>query len=132
MKDRMIEIARFAQAAEAEMLTSLLISEGIDCYVRDGLSSNVIYGGAIGSLVEAKVELLEKDVPRALDIMREYNYAISNDILAFMEDETRLQDAGYAEAEHLRKQKLSRTLTLILLLIIATVALLIYLNKVNH
>ncbi|MDR3308395.1 MAG: DUF2007 domain-containing protein [Tannerella sp.] len=131
MKDRMIEVARFAQATEAEMLMNLLKSEGVDCYVRDGLSSNVIYGSALGNIVEAKVELLEKDVPQALDIMREYNYAIPDSILAFMEDEARLQNAGYAESEHLRKQKLSRKLSIVILVIIAMVILLILLNKVK-
>ena len=59
MEDIVIEIARFEHMTEAEMLVSLLKSEGIECYVRDSISSSNFFGSVdIGG---AKVELLKKD-----------------------------------------------------------------------
>ena len=74
MEDKVIELTRFIKLSEAEMLVTMLKSEGIDCYVRDGYM-NQIYGGAdIGGV---KVELLEKDLQRAKEIMKVYGYASS-------------------------------------------------------
>ena len=78
MEDKVIEIARFESTAEAEMLVSLLKSEGIDCYVRDGLSSRTMFGYVdIGG---AKVDLLSKDVCRALKVMKDHDYKISEEL----------------------------------------------------
>lgn len=75
--DKMVEIARFQYPAEAQMLVSLLKSEGIDCYIRNEISSQVMAGYAdIGG---ARVEILESDVPQALDIMQAGGYEIPNE-----------------------------------------------------
>jgi hypothetical protein len=66
---------RFTQISEAEMLVNLLKSEGIDCYARDSFISEIYRGVDLGGV---KVELLEKDRQRALEIMKDYGYKISN------------------------------------------------------
>lgn len=71
--DRVVEIANFRQVYEAEILASLLRSEGIDCYVRNEVSSRV-FGGYID--IGARVELLESNAPRAFEIMRDSGYPV--------------------------------------------------------
>ena len=44
--DKMVEIARFQNQAEAFMLRSLLESEGIECYLKDEII-NQMYGGFV-------------------------------------------------------------------------------------
>jgi hypothetical protein len=67
----MVEIANFKQVLDAELLVSLLKSEGIACYIRNEVSNRVLNGYAD---VGARVELLENDVPRALEIMKLCGY----------------------------------------------------------
>ncbi len=67
-QDKMVEIARFHYPADAYALMTLLESEGIDCYLRNentaSLLSHLDTGGA-------RIEILEKEVPRAMEIMEE-------------------------------------------------------------
>ena len=123
MEDKMIEIARFQRRAEAEMLANLLLSEGIDCCVRDGISSRVMFGDA--DLWEAKVELLQKDVRRASGIMKDHGY------------ETPAERSGTDAADppemyrlHSGRDKAgaSKAITIITILIILLFGLLVYLN----
>ena len=124
MKDRMIEIARFMQTTEAEMLASLLESEGIECYVRDGISSRVLFGRAdIGG---AKVELLEKDVQRASEIMKDHGYEFPEEILEMIASEnSAIDNAEYKQ----NKAKLAKTMTIMIILIVVLFAILVILNK---
>ncbi|MDR1356443.1 MAG: DUF2007 domain-containing protein [Tannerellaceae bacterium] len=72
--DKMVEIASFQYPAEAHTLVALLKSEGIDCYLRNEYSAHVMSGYAdIGG---ARVEILESDVPRALEVMQDGGYEI--------------------------------------------------------
>ena len=156
MEDKVIEIARFEHTTEAEMLANLLKSEGVECYVRDSISnSNFFRSIDIGS---AKVELLKKDARRALEIMKVYNYEIpedfealitpedtghfntgSNDIIAGDEtedyndeiyndtsdEETEDSNAKYEK----NKARLSRNMTIILVLMAILFGILVFLNK---
>ena len=70
-EDRIIEIARFYEPEKAQMLESLLKSEGINCYLRNEYSSQVMYPADMGGI---RVELLESDAPRALAIMQANGY----------------------------------------------------------
>ncbi len=70
-EDKIIEIARFYEPERAYMLESLLKSEGINCYLRNEYSSQVMYPADMGGI---RVELLESDAPRALAIMRANGY----------------------------------------------------------
>ena len=64
--ERIVEIANFQQADRAEVLASLLRAEGIDCYVRNETSART-FGGLVD--IGARVEVLESDVSRALEII---------------------------------------------------------------
>lgn len=72
--DKMVQIATFSDEAEAGILLTLLEAEGITCYLRDELT-NQIYGN-ISALGGIKVDILEKDLPRALELMREGGYEL--------------------------------------------------------
>lgn len=123
MEDRMVEIARFQLAADAEMLASLLQSEGIECYVRDGISSSVMFGKDIGG---AKVELLQKDALRAADIMKDHGYETPTELIEMLSSDNPAQD----DMEYERKKaRLSKAMTTIIILIIILFGLLIFLNK---
>ncbi|MDR1222565.1 MAG: DUF2007 domain-containing protein [Tannerella sp.] len=123
MEDKMVEIARFHQTADAEMLANLLQSEGIDCYVRDGIISSVMFGNA--DLGEAKVELLQKDIQRASEIMRDHGYDVSEELLEAIAFENSEQNRIYQQ----NKAKLMKSITVIILLMVALFGILVYLNK---
>ena len=70
--DKIVEIARFTYPADAQPLMALLRSEGIECYLRNELSSQIMAGYVdVGG---ARVEILESDVPRAMKIMEDGGY----------------------------------------------------------
>jgi predicted membrane-bound dolichyl-phosphate-mannose-protein mannosyltransferase len=69
--DRMVELARFQHPAEAQTLVALLHSEGIDCYIRNEHSSQMLAGIDVGG---ARVEILESDVAHAMDVMKNNGY----------------------------------------------------------
>lgn len=75
--EKMVEIARFAFPADAQTLIALLKSEGIDCYLRNELTTQM-YAGYI-DMGGARVELLEGDVPRAMEIMLDNGYEIPHE-----------------------------------------------------
>ena len=120
MEEKMVELIRFTKASEAEILANLLKSEGIDCYVRDGFMNQIYNGLDIGGV---KVELLEKDLARATEIMKDYGYTSSDDLLI---SEISEEDAAKYEQN---KAKLSRYMTVITILIILSLVMLILLNK---
>lgn len=75
--EKMVEIARFTNPDEAQLLVALLKSEGIDCYVRNEISNRIVAGYLdIGG---SRVELLEGSVQRALEIMQENGYEIPDE-----------------------------------------------------
>lgn len=78
--DKMVEIAEFSFPADAQTLMALLRSEGIECYLRNELTTQIMAGYAdVGG---ARLEILEKDLPRALEIMREGGYPLPEDLSA--------------------------------------------------
>jgi hypothetical protein len=123
MEDKMVEIARFHQTADAEMLANLLQSEGIDCYVRDGIISSVMFGNA--DLGGAKVELLQKDIQRASEIMRDHGYDVPEELPEAIAFENSEQNRIYQQ----NKAKLMKSITVIILLMVALFGILVYLNK---
>jgi hypothetical protein len=124
MEDKMVELTRFTNPTEAEILVSLLHSEGIDCYVRDAILSQEFMGYAdIGG---AKVELLLKDVARAKQIMREHGYEVADESEEAIESE----NAEMINAEYEKnKANLSKKMTIIVICLLIILALIIFLNK---
>ena len=112
MADKIIEIARFEQTSEAEMLANLLNSEGIECYVRDGLSAQALFGDT--EMIGAKVELHEKDAQRALEIMNDYDYLGGDK-----------NNVGIEQ----QKARLSKGLTIIIILMVILLVALFITNK---
>lgn len=147
MEDKMVELTRFTQVSEAEILANLLKSEGIDCYVRDGFMNQIYNGLDLGGV---KVELLEKDLERATGIMEDFGYLSTNDdhilqtpeaseepdMVADMENSLDLDDLALSEdfdddstGYEQKKTGLSRFLIVITILIILLVKIIIILNK---
>jgi hypothetical protein len=123
MEDKMIEIARFQQATDAEILASLLRSEGVECCVRNGLSSSFMFGNDTGG---ASVELLKKDALRAAEIMKDHGYEISAEIPELLTSADSKPDRGALETSRTRRSKI---IIIITLLIILLFSLLVLLNK---
>ncbi|MDR3268868.1 MAG: DUF2007 domain-containing protein [Tannerella sp.] len=123
--ERIVEVANFQHTDKAEMLASLLRSEGISCYVRNGISSNV-FGGGVD--IGAKVELLESDLPRALEIMKAYDYALPDEIL--LADYEGDHTAMASRVPFLRKFTFETQIAIILVLILGLLALLVYLGSI--
>jgi type III secretory pathway lipoprotein EscJ len=120
MEDKMIELTRYETLTQAEMLVNLLKSEGIDSYVKD---SSSFYGDATGG---AKVELLEKDFGRAQQILNDHGYETNKEVGELIESENMATDNAVFEE---RRQKLSKSMTLIVILLVILLIALILLNK---
>ncbi|MDR2680758.1 MAG: DUF2007 domain-containing protein, partial [Tannerella sp.] len=113
----------FQQTSDAEMLANLLQSEGIECYVRDGISSRVMFGYVDSGGV--KVELLQKDILQASEIMKAHGYDVPEELLEAVAFENSEQNRIYKES----KEKLSKALTVIIIVIVALLGIIIYLNR---
>jgi hypothetical protein len=71
--ERMVEIARYIYPADAHTLVAFLRSEGIDCYIRNEFTSQIMAGYAdVGG---ARVEVLERDAEQAVKLMEAGGYA---------------------------------------------------------
>lgn len=70
--NKIIEIARFESDSEAAVAGSLLEAGGIEYFLRDKLM-NQVYGGisAIGGI---KLDILDDNLSRALEILKEGGY----------------------------------------------------------
>ena len=133
MEDKMIELARFTLVSEAEILANLLKSEGVDCYVRDCFINQIYNGIDLGGV---KIELLEKDLQRAREIMKAYGYGNAEEIEQAGEIEENGETEEIAEIEEnvlaeyeQNKTKLTKTMTILSILILILVGILIFLNK---
>lgn len=60
MEDKIVEIARFYEPEAAQMIESLLKSEGVNCYLRNEYTSRIQYPANVGGI---RIELLESEVP---------------------------------------------------------------------
>ncbi|MDR1602136.1 MAG: DUF2007 domain-containing protein [Tannerella sp.] len=123
--DRIVEIANFKYTDKAEILASLLRGEGISCYVRNGISSNV-FGGGVD--LGAKVELLESDMPRALEIMKAYDYPLPDEILlsSYQGDDSPMAD----RIPFLRKFSFETQIAIVIILVIGMLALIVYVGSI--
>ncbi len=124
--DKMVEIARFQNQAEAFMLRSLLESEGIECYLKDEII-NQMYGGFV-DFGGIKVQVMEDQVPHAMDIMQANGYELPK------EDEAIAPLApmsGFVgKIPFLRKFALEKQLLIILIVTALLLALLVYAGSI--
>lgn len=120
--DKMVEIARFQYPAEAQTLIALLKSEGIECYLRNEYTSQ-LYASYV-DVGGARVEILESDVPEALEIMKVGGYDIPE------EDEEAEQIqvvAGWARhIPFLRNYTLEKQIVILFVIIAVLLVLLIF------
>lgn len=123
--EKMVEIARFTYPAEAQALVTLLKAEGIDCYIRNEISSRIMAGYVdIGG---ARVELLESSVPRALGIMKDNGYEIPDED---EQPETIQKVSGLAgRIPFLKNLPLEKQIFYVLLIIALFLAVLVYANQ---
>lgn len=71
MEDKIVEIARFPKPEDAQILEALLKSEGIECYLRNEFTTQVLYPANMGGV---RVELLESEVSHAMEVMEANGY----------------------------------------------------------
>lgn len=122
IEDKIVEIARFQQPAEAQTLIALLKSEGIECYLRNELSSQLMAGYLdVGG---ARIEILESDVARALEVMEAGGY----DIPSEDEDADQIQTVGgwTRHIPFLRNFALEKQIVIFFMIIAIFLALLIF------
>lgn len=121
--DKIVEIARFTYPAEAQVLMSLLKSEGIQCYLRNEITTQLMAGYVdVGG---ARVEILESDVPRAMEIMKAGGYVIPTEDGETEEIE---KVAGWTRhIPFLRKYPLEKQIIFFFILIAVLLAVFIYL-----
>lgn len=124
-KERMVEIARFQYPAEAQTLMALLKSEGIECYLRNEFS-NQLLGGYV-DVGGARVEILESDVPHAFEVMEAGGY----DIPSEDEQAEQIQTvAGWASRiPFLRNYALEKQIVILFALIAVLLALLLFVGS---
>lgn len=124
--DKMVEIARFQNQAEAFMLRSLLESEGIECYLKDEII-NQMYGGFV-DFGGIKVQVMEDQVPHAMDVMQANGYELPK------EDEAIAPLApmsGFVgKIPFLRNFALEKQLLIILIVTALLLALLVYAGSI--
>lgn len=121
MEDKIVEIARFYEPEEAQILESLLKSEGIKCYLRNEYTSQVMYPANMGGI---RVELLESEVPRAMEIMEANGYEFPKE-----DEEVEQIQAVSGWARHipfLRRRPLERQIIVFFILVAMFLALVIY------
>ena len=122
--EKVVEIANFQHPEKAELLASILQAEGVECYVRNGVSSRVMRGYVD---IGACVDVLESDVPLALEIMKETGYALPDNEL---KAEYEAGNTGLARRiPLLRNLSFEKQLIIIIGLIIGLAVLLIYLQS---
>ena len=124
--DKMVDFARFQNQAEAFMLRSLLESEGIECYLKDEII-NQMYGGFV-DFGGIKVQVMEDQVPHAMDVMQANGYELPK------EDEAIAPLApmsGFVgKIPFLRKFALEKQLLIILIVTALLLALLVYAGSI--
>lgn len=121
--DKMVEIARFQFPADAQTLVALLKSEGIDCYIRNEITTQVLSHIDTGG---ARVELLESNVLHALEVMKANGYEIPE------EDEEPSQIKAVAgwtrHIPFLRNLSLEKQILVLFIIIAVCIGLLIFLG----
>ena len=119
MEDKIVEIARFYEPEAAQMIESLLKSEGIKCYLRNEYTSQVMYPANMGGI---RIELLESEVPRAMEILEANGYEFPK------EDAEQIQVvSGWTRhVPFLRHLPLEKQIIVLFILLAVFLALVIY------
>mgnify|MGYP000577229134 CR=1 FL=1 len=115
MEDKIVEIARFYEPEAAQMIESLLKSEGVNCYLRNEYTSRIQYPVNVGGI---RIELLESEVPRAKEILEANGYEFPKED----EEDEQLQ----AVSGWVRHLPLENQIIVLFILVAVFLALVIY------
>ncbi|MDR1500656.1 MAG: DUF2007 domain-containing protein [Tannerellaceae bacterium] len=119
--EKMVEIARFQYTAEAHTLMAMLRAEGIECYLRNEYSVNVMGYADTGG---ARVEILESNVGRAMEVMQAGGYDIPDEDSSYGQIKALTGWAGRIPL--LRKMTPEMQIVTVFVIIAAGIGLLIY------
>lgn len=124
MENKIVEIARFSKPEDAQILEALLRSEGIECYLRNEFTTQVLYPADMGGV---RVELLESEVPHAMEVMEANGYEFPKE-----DEETEQIEAVSGWARHipfLRIYPLEKQIIILFLIVAVFLALFIYFSS---
>ncbi len=124
--DKMVEIARFHFPADAQTLVALLRSEGIDCYIRNEITAQVLSYIDTGG---ARVEILESDVPHALEIMKAGGYEIPDE--SELPEQVKAVAGWTRHIPFLKNLSLEKQILFFFILIAVCIGLLIYFGSLS-
>lgn len=120
--DKLVEIARFTYPTEAQTLIAFLKSEGIECYLRNELTSQIMAGYVdVGC---ARVEIKECDVARAMQAMEAGGYELPKEDEVAEPIEQVANIARYIP--FLRKYPLEKQIMILFVSVAVLLALVIY------
>jgi len=125
MEQKMVEIARFSKVDEARMLTSLLQSEDIDCYINNEYTTQVFAG--LADMGGARVEVLEGDVKRAMEVMEANGYEIPRE--DELPDQVQTVSNWTRHIPFLRNLPLEKQILFFFVLIALFLTILVYASK---
>lgn len=126
MEEKMVEIARFSKVNDARMLVSLLQSEEIDCYINNEYTAQ-IFGGFADILGGARVEVLEGNVRRAMEVMEANGYEIPRE--DEMPNQVRTLSTWTRHIPFLKNLPLEKQILFFFVLIALFLTLLVYASK---
>lgn len=121
MEDKIVEIARFSKPEDAHVLEALLKSEGIECYLRNEYTTQVLYPANMGGV---RVELLESEVSHAMEVMEANGYEFPKE-----DEEADQIEVVSGWARHipfLRNYSLEKQIIILFLIVAVFLALFIY------
>lgn len=121
--DSLITIKTFTHPSELLILKGRLESEGIECFVKDELITQIIplYSNAVGGV---KLQVKESDVEKAMEILKDAGYLREQDAQpsSFY---TKL-DKATSKIPFLKKLKFEIRLLIVLTAIVSSIVLTIY------
>jgi len=123
--DKMVEIARFSRVEDAQAMLALLQSEGVDCYLRNEYTTQV---NGIIDMGGVRVEMLEESVPKAMQILKDNGYDIPEE--DENPDDVTSVTSWTSRIPILRKFSLGGQILILIFVIAACLALLIFLGYI--
>jgi len=125
MEEKMVEIARFSRVNDARMLVSLLQSEDIDCYINNEYTTQIFAG--LADMGGARVEVLESNVQKAMEVMEEHGYEIPRE--EELPNQVRAVSNWTRHIPFLRNLSLEKQILFFFIIITLFLTVLIYASK---
>ena len=89
MANERVTVATFTYPPQAAILKGRLESEGIECFLKDELTTQVnpFYSNAIGGV---KLQVWQEDAPQAIALLKEWGYPVDDGDKGFEECATKM------------------------------------------